>query len=235
MYVRSSGCKEHKHAHSNMVLVHDRSQESSSINLLEVDMGDQPRTRPFFFLAELRSRIFISLGEKKVGGEKKSESKSSKRSQPPSRSEPNTFFVHVWSAIDCLLVSSCVTHMFLILVYHAHTRVMFVRMERQSLCKKVSLRERRSSPPFFACMVRNRSLYCDIACHLLVSDSHRSCTHEDHVCLHEKYSLCEKHSNCARSNLHFPFFFALLGKPDGLLANGLEHRHVQALRIRVPT
>jgi hypothetical protein len=31
--------KERKRAHPNMVLVHDRSQESSSIDLLEVDIG----------------------------------------------------------------------------------------------------------------------------------------------------------------------------------------------------
>jgi hypothetical protein len=32
-------CKERKREHPNMLSVHDRSQESSSIDLLEVDMG----------------------------------------------------------------------------------------------------------------------------------------------------------------------------------------------------
>jgi hypothetical protein len=40
--------KERKRAHPNMVLVHDRSRESSFIDLVEVDMGWSTRTRPFF-------------------------------------------------------------------------------------------------------------------------------------------------------------------------------------------
>jgi hypothetical protein len=58
------------------VSVQDCSLESSSIDLLEVDIGDRPRTLALFFLGRVAFQIFLlaelDLGEKKVRGEKKS-------------------------------------------------------------------------------------------------------------------------------------------------------------------
>jgi hypothetical protein len=75
-----------------MVLVHDRSRESSFIDLVEVDMGWSTRTRPFFpgwiafqnfLLADLE------LGGKKVRGEKKvSKQVERKGARPLSPSHP---------------------------------------------------------------------------------------------------------------------------------------------------
>jgi hypothetical protein len=50
-----SGYKERKRAHPNIVLVHDRSHESSRIDLLEVGGRWSTLASALFFLAGLRS------------------------------------------------------------------------------------------------------------------------------------------------------------------------------------
>jgi hypothetical protein len=55
MHVRLSGCKKLNHAHPNMVSVHDRTQESSSIYLLEVEGGWSTLARSLFFPGRWRS------------------------------------------------------------------------------------------------------------------------------------------------------------------------------------
>jgi hypothetical protein len=53
--------KERDRAHPNMVSVQDCSRESSSIDRLEVDIGDRPWPPALFFLAGLRSQNFFAL------------------------------------------------------------------------------------------------------------------------------------------------------------------------------
>jgi hypothetical protein len=69
MHVRSSGCKERKRAHPNMVSVQNQSRESSFIDLLEVDVGWSTLASALFSLGWIAFQIFPSLtssSEKKV-------------------------------------------------------------------------------------------------------------------------------------------------------------------------
>jgi hypothetical protein len=69
-HVPISGCKECKRANPNIVSVHDRSQESSSIYLLEAGMGWWSTLTPaLFFPGWVAFQSFhladLELGEKK--------------------------------------------------------------------------------------------------------------------------------------------------------------------------
>jgi hypothetical protein len=92
-----------------MVYVHDRLQESSPVDLLEVGMGSRPGTSaPFFFLARLRFRIFFSLDSR--SGEKKLEEKKIRKQVERNGSgipqpQPDSFFcLYDARSITCLLV-----------------------------------------------------------------------------------------------------------------------------------
>jgi hypothetical protein len=75
-----------------MVLVHDRSHESSSIDLLEVGYAWLTLAQPFFSWLSCVPKFFLAdleLGEKKVGGKKKVKKRVGRngpdlRAQPPS-------------------------------------------------------------------------------------------------------------------------------------------------------
>jgi hypothetical protein len=129
-FIRS---QERKRTHPNMVLIHDPSQESSSIDLLEVGIGVVDPDLDPFFLGWITFQNFhlvgLKLGEKKVRVEKKSGSKSSK-------------------------------------------------MGRASQPLGLT--------PFFACMIRDRSLSCRVVVRLHVYDSPRSCAYEGDVCSYGK-------------------------------------------------
>jgi hypothetical protein len=86
MHVRSSSCKERKHAHPNMVLVHDQSQESSPIDLLEVGMRWSTPPPLFSWLSCVPNFLVGLVLRKKVREveKKKSRRKSSEMGPDPS-------------------------------------------------------------------------------------------------------------------------------------------------------
>jgi hypothetical protein len=84
MQLLVSSCRERKRAHPKMVFVHNQSQESSSIDLLEVGMEVvDPGPRPPFFFPSLRSRIFIFLFPFLLSSSSRGEKKVRKRVERP--------------------------------------------------------------------------------------------------------------------------------------------------------
>jgi hypothetical protein len=132
----SSGCKERKLAHPKMVWVHDRSRESSSIDLLEVNMGWSTLDSALFFPGWIAFLNFLladlELGEKKL--EEKNSQEASRAKWPDLLSL--TLFLLSWCTIDLFSCQFAFRLHASIAINHAHTRVMFVHSERQRLFEK---------------------------------------------------------------------------------------------------